>query len=224
MPGPAKPRSALRTILPLLAKRAGSALLTLLLVSIVIFTISGLLPGDAAQERLGQSATAEQVAALRDAMGLNRPALQRYGEWLAALLQGDPGQSLVANLPVREIIAQRLPNSLILAGFTALISVPLALLIGISSAINRGGALDRTLNILTLSMVALPEFLVATLGVLIFSVQLQWLPSIAMVSAEATWPDLLRSCALPVLSLTVVVVAQMARMTRAALMPAKRGC
>jgi peptide/nickel transport system permease protein len=216
MAQPAKPGSMRSSVLPLIGKRIGSAMLTLLLVSIVIFTISGLLPGDAAQERLGQSATAEQVAALREAMGLNRPALQRYIEWLLALLQGNPGQSLVANLPVAEIISQRLPNSLMLAGFTALISVPLALLIGISSAVNRGGALDRMLNILTLSMVALPEFLVATVAVLIFSVQLQWLPSIAQVSAEATWPDLLRSCALPVLSLTVVVVAQMARMTRAA--------
>lgn len=216
MAGTSPPRPAMQGVLPMIGKRTGSALLTLLLVSIVIFTISALLPGDAAQERLGQSATPEQVAALRQEMGLDRPGLVRYVEWLMALFQGDPGQSLVANLPVKDIIAQRLPNSLMLAGFTALISVPLALLIGVSSAINRGGALDRALNILTLSMVALPEFLVATVGVLIFSVKLQWLPSIALVSPEASWSDLLRSCALPVLSLTVVVVAQMARMTRAA--------
>lgn len=204
------------SIVPLVVKRAGSALITLLLVSIVIFTISGLLPGDAAQETLGQSATPEQIAALRHEMGLDRPALTRYSDWLAGIVRGDPGQSLVANMPVREIIAQRLPNSLMLAGVTALLSVPLALLIGISSAVNRGGKIDRALNILTLSMVAVPEFLVATLGVLIFSVKLLWLPSIALVSAEATWGDTLRSCALPILTLMVVVVAQMARMTRAA--------
>lgn len=204
------------SILPLVAKRAGSALITLLLVSIVIFTISGLLPGDAAQETLGQSATTEQIAALRHEMGLDRPALTRYADWLAGIVRGDPGQSLVANMPVREIIAQRLPNSLMLAGITALLSVPLALLIGISSAVNRGGKLDRVLNILTLSMVAVPEFLVATLGVLIFSVKLLWLPSIALVSEEATWGETLRSCALPILTLMFVVVAQMARMTRAA--------
>ena len=109
-------------------------------------------------------------------MGLDRPAVLRYFEWLVALLQGDPGQSLVANLPVREIIAQRLPNSLMLAGFTALISVPLALLIGISSAINRGGALDRALNILTLSMVALPQMMFAPLLLFWFFVTLGWLP------------------------------------------------
>jgi len=215
MSGAAPARSAL-PIFPLVAKRVGSALITLLLVSAVIFTISGLLPGDAAQETLGQSATPEQITALRHEMGLDRPALTRYAEWLAAIARGDPGQSMVANMPVRDIIAQRLPNSLMLAGFTALVSVPLALLIGIASAINRGGKLDRALNIATLSMVAVPEFLVATLGVLIFSVKMLWLPSIALVSQEATWSETLRSCALPILTLTVVVVAQMARMTRAA--------
>ncbi len=204
------------SILPMVAKRAGSALVTLLLVSVVIFTISGLLPGDAAQETLGQSATPEQIAALRHEMGLDRPALTRYADWLTAIARGDPGQSMVANLPVREIIAQRLPNSLMLAGITALLSVPLALLIGISSAVNRGSKIDRVLNVLTLSMVAVPEFLVATLGVLIFSVKLMWLPSIALVSEEATWSETMRSCALPILTLMVVVVAQMARMTRAA--------
>lgn len=212
----AAPRSALSGVLPLIAKRIGSALVTLLLVSAVVFTISGLLPGDAAQETLGQSATPEQVAALRHEMGLDRPALTRYVDWLGGMAQGDPGRSLVANMPVREVISARLPNSLMLAGFTALVSVPLALAIGIASAVNSGGRLDRTLNVLTLSAVAVPEFLVATLGVLVFSVKLLWLPSIALVSEEASLWDTLRSCALPVLSLSVVVIAQMARMTRAA--------
>lgn len=209
-------RPAWQVLATLLIKRVASALLTLLLVSAVIFTISGWLPGDAAQEALGQSATPEQVAALRHDMGLDRPAPERYLDWLHGLVHGDPGMSLVANMPVRMVIADRLPNSLMLAGFTALVSVPLALAIGIASAINRGGRLDATLNILTLSAVAAPEFLLATLGVLVFSVKLLWLPSIALVSPEASWWDTVRSCALPVLSLTVVVVAQMARMTRAA--------
>lgn len=216
MAGASSPPSPLSGILPLIARRLGSALLTLFLVSAVIFAISGLLPGDAAQETLGQSATPAQVAALRHEMGLDRPPLVRYTEWLTSIARGDPGQSLVANMPVREIISARLPNSLMLAGFTALLSVPLALLIGIASAVNRGGPIDRGLNILTLSMVAMPEFLVATLGVLLFSVKLLWLPSIALVSRDASWAETLRSCALPILTLTVVVVAQMARMTRAA--------
>lgn len=203
-------------IVPLILRRSGLALITLLLVSIVIFTIASLLPGDAAQEVLGQSATAEQVAALRAEMGLDRPAPARYAAWLGALLQGDPGHSFVANLPVSDIIAERLPNSLLLAGLTAAVAVPIALLIGIVAAIKRGRATDRVLNIITLSLVAIPEFLVATVGVLIFSVYLLWLPSIAMVSEEATLGEMLRSLALPILSLAAVVIAQMARMTRAA--------
>jgi len=203
-------------ILPLIARRIGSALVTLLLVSLVIFTIASLLPGDAAQEALGQSATEEQVAALRAEMGLDRPGPVRYANWLLDLVRGDPGQSLVANMPVSEIISERLPNSLLLAGLTAIFSVPIALFIGIASAIDRGGRLDRGLSITTLSMVAVPEFLVATLGVLIFSVHLLWLPSIAMASSEATFGEMLRSLALPIISLAVIVIAQMARMTRAA--------
>src|SRR3990170_1209063 len=203
-------------VVPLILRRAGLALIALLLVSIVILTIASLLPGDAAQEVLGQSATAEQVAALRTEMGLDRPAPARYAAWLGALLQGDPGHSFVANLPVSDIVAERLPNSLLLAGLTAAVAVPVALIIGIVAAIKRGRATDGVLNIITLSLVAIPEFLVATVGVLIFSVYLLWLPSIALVSPEATMGEMLRSLALPILSLAAVVIAQMARMTRAA--------
>jgi len=201
----------------LIARRIGSSLLTLVLVSMVIFAAASLLPGDAAQEALGQSATPAQVTALRHEMGLDAPAPVRYARWLAAMLRGDPGQSSVANMPVRDIIAQRLPNSLMLAGMTAVVAVPLALVLGIVAAIHEGTAIDRALNIATISMVAMPEFLVATLGVLVFSVDLMWLPAIALVSdASGPW-ETLRSCLLPVLCLTVVVVAQMARMTRAAI-------
>ena len=203
-------------IVPLILYRAASALLTLFLVSAVVFTISELLPGDAAQEILGQSATPEQVQALRHEMGLDRPAMTRFFEWLVAIVAGNPGMSYVANMPVSEIISDRLPNTLKLAGITAVVSVVIALAIGVVSAIDRGGRIDRVLNVVTLALVATPEFLVATLGVLLFSVTLLWLPSISLVKADASWAEMLRSLALPVLSLTSVVVAQMARMTRAA--------
>ena len=216
MAGSEKSRPAWLRIAPIILYRFGSALLTLFLVSAVVFTISGLLPGDAAQEVLGQSATPEQVAALRHTMGLDQPGLVRYFDWLTSIVAGDPGVSYVANMPVRDIISERLPNTLILAGITAVISVILALAIGIISAINRGGKIDRVLNVITLSLVATPEFLVATLGVLVFSVKLLWLPSISVAPDEASFAETMRSLALPVLSLTFVVVAQMARMTRAA--------
>ncbi|MCX7282776.1 MAG: ABC transporter permease [Novosphingobium sp.] len=201
----------------LIAKRFGLAIITLALVSVVIFTISGLLPGDAAQELLGQGATPEQVAALRHEMSLDRPAPVRYFEWLRGIASGDPGQSLVANKPVADIISERLPNTLVLAGLTTLFAVPFAFLVGIASALNRGRATDRALNILTLAMVALPEFLVATIAVLVFSVKLLWLPSIAIVPQDPTPGEFLRAYAMPVMVLGVGVIAQLGRMIRAAI-------
>ncbi|BBF72161.1 ABC transporter permease family protein [Sphingomonas bisphenolicum] len=135
----ASSQSGMKAALTLIAKRFASSLLTLLLVSVTIFVIAQLLPGDAAQEALGQSATAEQVAALRHEMGLDRPAYVRYADWLGGMVSGDPGQSMVANMPVSEVISDRLPNSLLLAALTALVAVPVALTIGIGSAMNRGG-------------------------------------------------------------------------------------
>lgn len=203
--------------LRLIAARVGAALLTLLLVSVVIFAISGLLPGDAAEEALGQGATAEQIAALRHEMGLDQPGPVRYARWLGGIAKGDPGMSIVANKPVGEIISERLPNTLTLAALTALVAVPLAFLIGVFSAIARGRKLDRTLNVLTLSMIAVPEFLVATLAVLLFAVRLRWLPSIALVPQDPTLGEFARAYAMPVMSLALIVVAQMARMIRAAI-------
>lgn len=210
------PNGGAKSAFALVLKRLGSALLTLLLVSLVVFSIASLLPGDAAEETLGQSATPEQIAALRHQLGLDQPAHIRYVNWLSGLVSGDPGQSMVANMPVSEVIADRLPNSLILAGLTALFTVPLALFIGILSAMYRGSKIDRGLNVATLSMVAVPEFLVATIAVLIFAVKLRLLPSITLVSEEASWGEFFRSYAMPVMTLAFVVVAQMARMTRAA--------
>jgi peptide/nickel transport system permease protein len=205
-----------RSVLGLILRRIASAAATLLLVSLIVFVITSLLPGDAASEMLGQSATPEALAALREKMGLNQPAHLRYLNWLGGLLTGRPGESLANAMPVADLIASRLPKSLVLAGLTTLVSVPLALAIGIAAAMRRGSWLDRALSLATLSMVAVPEFLVATLGVLVFAVTLGWLPSIAVVPEDATLWAFLRGYILPVTTLSFVVVAQMARMTRAA--------
>src|ERR1700712_4998876 len=202
----------------LIAARLGLALLTLLLVSVIVFCITGLLPGDAAQQALGQAATPETVAALRHQFGLDQPALQRYLLWLLHVVTGNFGTSLSSSLPVSEMIATRLPNSLVLAGLTTLVSVPLALLIGISSAMFRGSLLDRVLNVLTLSTVAVPEFLIATIAVLIFAVKLRWLPALSYLSEVSSFGGLLRIYAMPVITLCCVIVAQMSRMTRAAVL------
>lgn len=204
------------TLLSLIGQRIGVALLTLLTVSVAIFVITSLLPGDAAQEALGQAATPETVAALREQLGLNLPAHVRYWRWLTGLLSGDPGQSMVSNMPVKEMIAERLPNSLALAALTAAVSVPLALAVGILAAIHRGSLLDRVLSLMTLSMVAIPEFLVATIAVIVFAVKLRWLSALSLVHDGMTLTESLRAFAMPVMTLSFVIVALMARMTRAA--------
>ncbi len=200
----------------LITRRIGIAALTLLLVSVVVFAITAVLPGDAAQAALGQSATPEMVAALRAKMGLDQPAYLRYLHWLRGLLTGNPGQSLANNTPVAELIALRLPRSLLLAGAAAAVSVPIALTIGILSAMYHGSRLDRALNVATLAMIAVPEFLVATVAVLIFAVKLHWLSALSYVPDTPGIGPFLRAYAMPVMTLSFVVVAQMARMTRAA--------
>ena len=202
----------------LIASRLGLALLTLLIVSAMVFAMTGLLPGDAAQQALGQAATPQAVAALRHQLGLDQPALQRYLEWLAHIVRGDFGVSLSNSLPVSELISTRLPNSLMLAGLTTIVAVPIALAIGVLSAMYRGSWLDRGLYILTLSTVAVPEFLVATIAVLIFAVKLHWLPALSYLSSVSSFGDLIRIYAMPVMTLCCVLIAQMARMTRAAVL------
>ena len=202
----------------LIVSRLGLAVLTLLIVSAIVFAMTGLLPGDAAQQALGQAATPEAVAALRHQFGLDQPALQRYLQWLFHIVRGDFGMSLSNSLPVSELIVTRLPNSLMLAGLTTVVAVPIALAIGIASAMYRGSLLDRALNLLTLSTVAVPEFLVATIAVLIFAVNLHWLPALSYLSSVSSFGDLLRIYAMPVMTLCCVLIAQMARMTRAAVL------
>lgn len=205
-----------RVILTLLAKRLLLALLSLLAVSMIVFSITAVLPGDAAQEQLGQEATPESLAALREQMGLNVPAPERYIKWLGGALRGDLGLSVTTQMPVSELVASRLPNSLLLAAVTALFSVPIALVLGIASAVWRGSWLDRVASGLSVAVVSVPEFLVATLAVLVFAVHLRWLPALSYVNDIESIGQMLRAFAMPVLSLCCVIVAQMMRMTRAA--------
>ncbi|MCE8034305.1 ABC transporter permease [Billgrantia tianxiuensis] len=200
----------------LIIGRLGIGVLTLLIVSLVVFILTSLLPGDAAQEQLGQEATPEAVAALRAKLGLDLPVYMRYLSWLGGLVAGNPGVSLVNGMPVDDLIASRLPNSLKLAAATALIAVPLALSIGILSAMYRGSIFDRYTNMLAVFLVSVPEFLIATVAVLIFAVKLGWLSALSRSVEVDSFMQLLSVYAMPVLTLCCVLIAQMARMTRAA--------
>jgi peptide/nickel transport system permease protein len=208
------------TMARLVAGRLGTSLLTLLVVSIVVFAITELLPGDVAEVVLGQSATPEAVAGLRAALHLDQPAYLRYLHWLLGLVSGDPGRSLVNDEPVAALIGSRLPNSLLLAAATTVVSVPIALTLGITAAMWRGSAYDRAVTVFSVSIVSVPEFLVATVAVLIFAVKLHWLPALSYASDIRSLGHFFRAFAMPVVSLSCVIVAQMVRMSRAAVIDA----
>jgi peptide/nickel transport system permease protein len=205
------------TMTGLILRRIGTSLLILLGMTIIVFSATLFLPGDVVEETLGQAATPDVVAAVRKSMGLDRPPVERYVAWLWSLVRGDPGISLVNQLPVAQQIGQRLPNSLMLAGCTAALAVPLALFIGTTSAMRQGSRYDRLVSSVTVSMVSVPEFLVASIAVLVLAVNLRLLPALSTISPGMTLDQLARALAMPVVTLTLIVVAQMARLTRAAL-------
>lgn len=213
-----RPHREIDLLIPrLIVKRVGESLALLLVISLVVFAGTEMLPGDVAQMVLGQGATPAALDALRHSLHLDQPGWLRYLHWLGGLLTGNPGVSLVDHLPITHLVGGRLDNSLLLALFTTVVTVPIALAVGITSAVWRGTLYDRIVNLATLGTVSLPEFLFATIAVLIFAVHLHWLPALSGVARIDSLGGLLRSFALPVLTLALVIFAQMARMTRAAL-------
>ena len=204
-------------ILVLLAKRLGLGLLTLLVVSLVIFTAVNMLPGDFAQEILGQGATEESVAAIRAELGLDQPAYQRYFSWLGSALQGEFGDSFGNKRPVAEQLVTRFSNTLFLATVAAAIAVPLSITIGVMAALYRNSIFDRFANIATLTSISSPEFFVAYILVLFFSVMNPIFPSLSNIHSGMDFSDKLNATMLPAITLTLVVTAHMMRMTRAAI-------
>lgn len=205
-----------RRIWSLIVNRLALALLTLVIVSFVVFFATALLPGDTATILLGQAATPEAVAGLRQAMHLDEPAILRFLRWLMGLLSGDLGTSYANNMAIGQLIGGRFVNSMKLAGITTLFAVPIALTLGITAAMWRGTLYDRLVTILAVGVISVPEFMVATSAVLVFAVYLKWLPALSLAGEVHSLSDLLRVYIMPVITLTFVVAAQMIRMTRAA--------
>ena len=205
------------TLVKMVAQRLALGLVTMFVVSLIIFLGVELLPGDLAQAILGQAATEETVTAFRRELGLDLPPHVRYFDWLAGILQGDMGRSLANQREISELIGGRLMNTLFLALMAAAIAVPLALVLGILAALYRNSLYDRGVNVVTLSSISFPEFFVAYILILFLSIQAGVFPSISNVSDELPfWERAYRSM-LPALTLTLVVVAHMMRMTRAAI-------
>lgn len=198
-------------------QRFGLGLLTLFVVSIIIFVGVEFLPGDIAEALLGQGASPENVAALRHELGLDRPAHIRYIDWWAGVMQGDLGTSLANRRDIAELITFRLSNTLFLALTAAAISVPLALILGVLAALYRNSIYDRSVNILTLGAVSAPEFLTAYVLILYFSVTLGWFPSLSNIDANTPFIEKLHQATLPAVTLMAVILAYMMRMVRASI-------
>ncbi|WP_421594569.1 ABC transporter permease [Shinella sp. M27] len=206
----------MRNILVLIANRLATGVLTLWIVSVIIFLGVSALPGDIATEVLGQGASPETVAAFRIQLGLDLPLHERYVAWLSGILHGDFGTSLANHRPIGDLVFGRLSSTLELALLAAVMAVPLALALGILAALYRNGVFDRAINMLTLTSISFPEFFVAYVLILFLSVKAGLLPSLAG-SSDGTVLGRVEGMILPALTLTLVVVAHMMRMTRAAL-------
>ncbi|MGC6526513.1 MAG: ABC transporter permease [Paracoccaceae bacterium] len=212
-------------VLKTVLERLALGLATLFVVSVIIFSSIELLPGDFGQAILGQSATEETVAAFRQELGLDRPAYVRYFEWVGGAIQGDLGTSFSGrnvsgtdrSRAVVDLIAPRLWNTLFLAGLTAAIAVPIALFLGITTALYRNSVYDRSINTATLTTISFPEFFVAYILILLLSSLYPVFPSLANVDDTTPLAERIYRTALPALTLTLVIVAHMMRMTRAAI-------
>ena len=206
-------------MLSLILKRLGIGVITVLAVSVIIFFGTKILPGDAAQVRLGQEATEANIAALRERLGLDRPYVEQYWTWLRNFIRGDLGLSLSGDTPISSLIATRYENTLYVAVLTALIGVPVSLALGIVAAMFPGSAYDRVLTFISVSLVAAPEFFTATVLVLLMVFVLGIGNAVVVGSVEGKGLfELVAHFALPIATLCFVIASQLIRMSRAAVL------
>ena len=202
----------------LILQRSILGVLTLLAASALIFIGTEILPGDLASAILQNQATPETLARLRLDLGLDKPAIVRYVAWLFGALRGDFGHSLANGRDVLEEITPRFANTMFLAAYAAVVAVPLAVGLGLAAAIRQGGIFDRTVNLLTLMTISVPEYFLAYLLIKYVAVELGWFPSLANVTSDTPFLDRLYFAFLPMVTLVLVIVAHMMRMTRASVL------
>ncbi len=194
-------------------KRLGLTAITLVIVSFAVFAAAEVLPGDVGRTILGPYASQQQVEKLDHQLGADEPLVKRYFTWAGNFIQGDWGTSPIQNVAVRPLVLERLKNSLILGGFALLLIVPFSVALGVFAALNYGKSVDRIVSIAGLSFVALPEFVVGVVVIVVFAVQLGWLP----VSSQVPDPDpvdIVRQCLLPSIPLMFVLFGYISRMAR----------
>lgn len=205
-------------IVKLVAQRIALGILLLLAVSVLIFAGTQILPGDVAQAILGQSATPESLANLREQLGLNDPAYIRYFRWLGGVLTGNLGTAMSSGQDIATSIKGRLWNTLFLAFWAAVVAVPLAIILGLIAVRYRNGWVDKLISGLALASTSFPEFFVGYVLVYFFAVKYQIFPGISTVYDGMPFGERMQAIALPTAALTLVVLAHMMRMTRAAIL------
>ncbi|WP_432557651.1 ABC transporter permease [Granulicoccus sp. GXG6511] len=207
-------------MLRLILVRLGTAVLTVWLASLFVFVAVQLLPGDVAQQILGQDATPEAVAAMRESLGLNRPVFERYVDWLGGMLTGDMGTSLVSGEPVADTLLLHARNTLLIAIPTIILGITLSVVLGLLAGLYRGRGTDRTISGLALVGMSVPEFVTATVLVLLFAIAIPIFPAVVIDGAEARVSELIPFSVLPVIVLTISMAAYIIRMTRAGVIDA----
>jgi peptide/nickel transport system permease protein len=189
--------------------------LTLWLVSLGVFVVSELLPGDVAIFILGQQATPDALAVLRKQLGLDQPAPLRYATWLIGFLHGDWGKSLALQVPIADLVLSRMVNSFVLASLALVVTVPVSVALGLLAALRRGRVMDRAISLIGLSGLAIPEFVSGVLLIVLFSLTLRIAPASAQIPTGASPLSVLPALVLPALTLAVTLFAYISRMTRA---------
>ena len=204
-------------LLKLILIRVGLGVLTLLLVSVVVFAATQALPGDTARAILGREAVnTARYDALREQLGLNKPIAQQYLGWLGGVITGDLGNSLVQDQPVTQLLGRRVVNTFILVFVAALLSIPISLLLGSLTALRRDGRFDISVSIGSLSLAALPEFVIGIILILLFATQVfNWLPAVSRVDPGVPISQQLELFILPAVTLTLAVAPYMTRILRA---------
>jgi len=202
------------TLTTLIGRRLLIGVFILLVVSVLVFAGTEILPGDVATAILGQSATPELVALIRERLGLDDPVYLRYLHWLGGLVTGNLGTSLVNGADLGGEVGVRLFNTFFLALLTASVAVPLSIVLGLLSALKPNGALDRTISTVTLALISLPDFLTAIILVTLFAVTWKFFPAIVNIRSDDGITDIMHALVLPVATLVFAVLAHMVRMTR----------
>lgn len=197
-----------------LARRIGFILLTLFLASIVIFLVTQLLPGDVAQVMLGQFATETAVENLREELGLNRPLIVQYWDWVTNFVVGDWGESQANRLEVRPVVLGRLRNSAMLAIIALAIYVPLGILLGVIAAFNEDKFLDQAISAISMTFVGLPEFVTGLILIAFFAISWDLLPANSSIDPDMTFKDALPFLILPAVTTSLTSLGYIARMTR----------